>query len=61
MSELTHDQEIALVTAATLAVLRTQQAPAPSAIIQDSTDWRFQNRWWAQGPLATRARPNRSQ
>jgi hypothetical protein len=57
MSELTSEEELALVAAATMAVYATRRTPQVSAIMQDPTPWRFQNRWWTTGPLAMRARP----
>ncbi|WP_298336189.1 hypothetical protein [Ferrimicrobium sp.] len=59
MSEFTDEEEVALVSAATLALLAVHRARAstPSRPPQDDTNWRFQNRWWNTGPLAARRRP----
>ncbi|WP_298211346.1 hypothetical protein [Ferrimicrobium sp.] len=58
MSELNAAEEVALVTTATLAVLAARaQLSTPSLPLQDDTSWRFQNRWWHNGPLAARRRP----
>ncbi len=60
MSEFTSEEELALVTAATMAVYAARRTVQVSPIVQDPTGWRFQNRWWTTGPLALRARPTLS-
>ncbi|KJE76929.1 hypothetical protein [Ferrimicrobium acidiphilum] len=57
MSELTSEEELALVAATAMAVYAARRTPEVAPIVQDPTTWRFQNRWWATGPLASRARP----
>jgi hypothetical protein len=57
MSELTSEEELALVTTAAISLCAARRLPEVPPIVQDPTTWRFQNRWWATGPLALRARP----
>ncbi|MEX6429507.1 MAG: hypothetical protein ACYCWN_07295 [Ferrimicrobium sp.] len=56
MSELTNEEEIAIVIAATTALISARRTQVVPTVVQDSTRWRFQNRWWAAGPLGARAR-----